>query len=527
MALFILQPDAQGNCCECTGRTEPCDSCGGGCGVCVTECMSIGDIVVSRIPCVIQRGVAGTECHTFNTNGDIGGECGVQSLQQTARVRLVITELTPDIETHAFVYFSDNTNHEFVFTPTSDIYITEYVDVPFPALNEDIISVTGCAVACPLTCALPVPPLGNPYPDYQSAEDVITGTGTNSHERAICYGFVDAFSESSVLAGYTIDTDTPNRAFINVTLSSGLALDSWISITCEASPITVAYGLTVTSCVGNNYSAAAILYDAETGTQIDIDNAATNSGNLTVIAPQSGTYYLKMVFTAGVTAPGSCGLLLTSTVSSGSNRMILNPAIVRYDDNGTTRQLETCPKLLLPLFTEATGNWYDNLSEAQSAIAASINCLSVSYDPGQGGSYGSLSANASFNSLALVGSYTNGGEAPFSSVGMYGSVSLAGAGSLNVDFVFPASSSYGLDVRDENGNLVYSQSFSGGSNATITVPGLSPGKYLIFCITTASVGPGGTNTSVFTASAIGTTLTANLVQALYDVGLDCPGRLDC
>lgn len=27
MALWILQPDAGGNCCDCTGRTEPCDSC--------------------------------------------------------------------------------------------------------------------------------------------------------------------------------------------------------------------------------------------------------------------------------------------------------------------------------------------------------------------------------------------------------------------------------------------------------------------------------------------------------------------
>lgn len=27
MALFILAPDANGNCCDCTSRTEPCDSC--------------------------------------------------------------------------------------------------------------------------------------------------------------------------------------------------------------------------------------------------------------------------------------------------------------------------------------------------------------------------------------------------------------------------------------------------------------------------------------------------------------------
>lgn len=27
MAIWILQPDAGGNCCDCAGRTEPCDSC--------------------------------------------------------------------------------------------------------------------------------------------------------------------------------------------------------------------------------------------------------------------------------------------------------------------------------------------------------------------------------------------------------------------------------------------------------------------------------------------------------------------
>lgn len=27
MSIWILQPDADGNCCDCAGRTEPCDSC--------------------------------------------------------------------------------------------------------------------------------------------------------------------------------------------------------------------------------------------------------------------------------------------------------------------------------------------------------------------------------------------------------------------------------------------------------------------------------------------------------------------
>jgi hypothetical protein len=53
---------------------------------------------------------------------------------------------------------------------------------------------------------------------------------------------------------------------------------------------------------------------------------------------------------------------------SADTTAVFNPVIAQWDDSGTTRLLEACPKMLLPILTESTGDWYADCATADSVL---------------------------------------------------------------------------------------------------------------------------------------------------------------
>lgn len=203
-----------------------------------------------------------------------------------------------------------------------------------------------------------------------------------------------------------------------------------------------------------------------------------------------------------------------------SDTMWVNPIVGFWDDAGTPRELEACPHLFLPPLTEFNDDWYADLTSAQSAIDdETSNC--VGYAP-DASSYVTFTATDGGSSLSLDG-VTGLSQPRFEA---WGSVNVIGGETISVAFSVAASigvTSASAFIYDQGGNLV--ETLTGGSPL---VSGAIPfsGRYTIKVVASSNNPLASLSVADFDITSSGD-ITVNTVQALYDIGLVCPARLDC
>lgn len=366
--------------------------------------------------------------------------------------------------------------------------------------NQGVFTMTApCLPCCGGTpvecmCANVIPWLFDSplYPDigYLSLADAQTAISTMT-----CGCLV--YTPFGTTAGTTINTATANQIVIMPDAFVGTSL--LISITIPDSTT-----LTLTA-TGTGNDATMYLYDCFYNGPVDFSSGATST---TLLVATGGTYYVQII-------NGATVLTLSANTS-----MIFNPVIALYDDSGTIRQLEACPKFLLPILTELSGDWYADATEAAAVLAdplAVSNCI---------GYYDSTTSADSFTATdggtSLTFSFTKGGLGTRSFQRAWGSINAEQGETVTVS---PTGSMYAsLRIYDYTGIFIQDLDTLSGPGTSNPLP--YTGKYIVY----AGAFSTPFDPPFFSASAIITssgTMSVNPIQALYDYGLDCPARLDC
>jgi len=349
-------------------------------------------------------------------------------------------------------------------------------------------------------CGLLIPwPYGgpSPYPDYATAAAAVAG---------FVYDCLVWSVDNVNAATVTIDTSTPNQISVNTPTFFGPGQGFAIGITIPDNTV-LSYSFPVTSPVG---SMLIELYDR------DWNLVSSQTGLISPLAinvPVGGTYYV-ILWQGSLTPAPYNSLVLTCDQTT-----VFNPVVALWDDSGTTRQLEACPKMLLPPLTESTGDWYADATEAQDAIDdRTSNCVGYT--------------DATVNPPdTFVFTATDGGDnlefsfqwsfSAGSSPNLWGSVNAIAGQTLSFSY---ASGAYGLfTIFDYDGNVV---EFLGDTTTPlISAPLPYTGRYTVRGSVNDGVpSPPPIFTILITSSGA---LSVNPIQALYDAGLNCPGRLDC
>ena len=407
-------------------------------------------------------------------------------------------------------------------------------------MADKVITSTGdCSSCCSGTptecaCALLLPMFSSPYASYTSAAAVLA----DADQVVDCYGyFFNSFGGS--ITSLSVDVSVANEVtwdtvrsspsefgqYLNVTLKSGdtLTLDFSGTMHSPASPSDVP-------------SCSWVVYDCS-GTQVHSDvTLDTASGTMTWSVSADGTYYVLIFWGACVGTP-ACGWSTGTAVVSSAN-LVTNPVIALWDDSGTTRQLEACPRLYLPV-DRGSGIWYASLAVAKSEIARTVsNCVGIGPGRDFPGTR-SFTATDGGSSLTLAVSLNNPCSGFTVGADAYGGLNLEAGDTLSVAWsssvtgTTGVTSGYTLERLDESGLYVSvdSQStFDAGTSdsGTFTYGITITGNYRVH-ISVSAPSSGTTTdtaaiTAVFTSSG---TLTVNPVRAQYDIGLDCPANWDC
>ena len=238
----------------------------------------------------------------------------------------------------------------------------------------------------------------------------------------------------------------------------------------------------------------------------NISNIGTG-GSYNWTVTDAGTYFFVLAYTNNGTTTFS-----TSTSVSCDVDMAMNPVIARYDSGtpGSPWPLEACPRLFIPILTEATGDWYADETEAQDAIDAYVTECAVYVTDAP--STSSFSASVADDLVVVNITYpapVNFTDYNYVSINLEEGeiIELAGTG-VNVYF----------SIYSYEGVLIEYVPDATSSPVPYT------GRYIIRM---ASSNAREDNLTDWTLTLTGT-FTVNPVQALYDIELtDCPGRLDC
>jgi hypothetical protein len=327
-------------------------------------------------------------------------------------------------------------------------------------------------------------------------------------------------------------------------------VDTYFSVALKAGatitiPITCSSGFV-------DYTMTAYLYDCD-GVEIDSDgntDPESPTATLTLTATVDGVYSVHLM-TWGINTSSPLNFQ-TDTSITCDDVFWVNPVIALWDDSGTTRQLEACPKMIIP-FPEFTGAWYGDEAAAQDAIDQfTVDCeLYVDVDVSTPGYSASLSGT-DIDMLLEVSDDCVPQETLFGAISVNlvgGDIITVSAASVSSYYIPPEGEcpTCNPDFPDEcdafqvsvsvntpdGATIVFgdsseSTSLSQSAGGSFTVP--YTGRFIF------SVGGGRGNSqwtqccldSVHvTASLSGGTISVNPIQALYDVGLDCPARLDC
>lgn len=241
----------------------------------------------------------------------------------------------------------------------------------------------------------------------------------------------------------------------------------------------------------------------------DSDYSSAPSGNLSVTAPDDGTYILQLI------AQGDDSTTHLEATVDIDQVFVLNPAIAFWNDGGTPRVLEACPKMLIPPLTESTGDWYANCAAAVAAIVAKVSAC-TGYFALNGSSLDSFSATGG-GSLVLSAGKSGGVN---DTGDMWGSINAVVGDTIST--AWTGGSHAAVTIYDIDGNVIYDD-----DGTSPLVSGAIPftGRYIVKVrIDDADITNPATSVATVTSSG---GMSTNNVQALYDTGLICPERIDC
>lgn len=337
-----------------------------------------------------------------------------------------------------------------------------------------------------------------------------------------CISFV--ISESGSFPGtgpipsvYTANNNATDTLALELEVASdGVTLTSCISLKSGCA-LTLNYNVVGGSTISVQFILVSCDYDGDTG--FASVKTSTNYTDTLVsdAVPQDGIYF---VILNPALNPGSPSIEVSATIVA-DDTMAVNPVVALYDsgDPAAPWVIDSCPRLFLPPLTEITGDWYVNLAAGTAVLASTLvsNCV---------GYIDSLASLLTFTA-------TDGGtdltfdvtaSAAASTGFMWGSVNAVAGETLTATFSTDAGTPTGdVNIYDYAGTLV--EALSGASALTSAALPYA-GRYTVSVkITNPNPEPPfDTATAAITSSG---TLSVNPIQALYDLGLTCPGRIDC
>lgn len=413
MAIYILAPDPNGNCCGCNGRPSPCDTCGG---------------------------VTGCGC---------------------------------------FLYFP----------PSTDGYLSRYATYSFAQSN-----LTSSAVDCyvyGLNAGSSSTTASFNMPDYVDI--------SCSRTTSLTYWAFEA--------GLSISTDLTT---ISLTLNASFSLNQ------------ISQRIAIYQCTTMPVNPAGTYM-----TLVDESTTITSSPQ-TFTLPAGGTY--TIFFSADGNGANPTMNCRVGAVGSGQVKVV-NPAIAYWNDSGTDRPLEACPKMQIPPLTESSGSWYADETTAQSKINnQTSNCV------GFVDSLNFTSWSATDGGASLAFDMNGFSSDPYNIASMWGSINIIAGSTTSVAYsIVPDMGGYGgvMNVRlyDYEGTLIQTKTAFTGTDPNDTASGtlvFDPvgytGRYIVKVECTGYEPNEVAFEATWTSSG---TMSVNQVQALYDVGVDCPARSDC
>lgn len=381
--------------------------------------------------------------------------------------------------------------------------------MPFPWQDAEIFRPGACIPCCPqeeptppadCACALLIPPFDSPYADYATAEGVVTDALVVTD----CLAYYDGDTSNISSASSAFDgTDlTYAPSFTSPTGGYGYV---WFSVSAKNAA-------TITMATANAENIAAYLYDCA-GNELEVLEGATPQ--TTSALPADGVYYLRILPN---NPPPGMGTFSSDTLTLTSSDVFTpNPVIALWDDSGTTRQLEACPKMLLPPLTESTGDWYADCAAAATAITdrAASGCKGY-YDGAVTASEAGFTATGT-TSLALAVSVD---ETPLT---CWGSVNCEGGETITI--TTSGGSEMTGNIYDDTGTLV--ESFTAESSPFTSAALPYTGRYTVEIQSVSNPPPTPTTWPLSATITSSGTMSVNEIAALFHSGLDCPSRLMC
>jgi hypothetical protein len=291
--------------------------------------------------------------------------------------------------------------------------------------------------------------------------------------------------------------------YFNVSLKAGCVLSFSWDVTSDGTP--------------GFYNVQAQLRDCLGEPVIDEVNSTSTSGSGAFDAVAEDGKYIVVIGAGNNTADA----IALEAVFTADDTAVFNPVIALWDDSGTTRQLEACARMLLPPLTESTGDWYADSTEADAAISDQtdscvgyIDTAFTSFTATDGGS--SLTLAAVGDTDAQVETWGSVNAEVGETLSAAWTSSVTGGGTANLSE---------FSIYDYDGVLVESVLPFSSPATSAALP--YTGRYIVKVVTgqSGATPPFAITTSVAITSS--GALTVNPIQALYDVGLTCPARLDC
>lgn len=357
-------------------------------------------------------------------------------------------------------------------------------------------------------CRLTLPLAGDVYESQSAAATAIADT---------VFG--------CLIATESAPTTAPTASFNGTTLAIDCASDfapsdyyASVSVDDEAT-LSVVYSCTYSGT--GTPSVTLYVYDCE-GAFIVRDDLTGDSGTLTCTLSSAGEYSLKFHFEVDSGTATALSYDLTANTT-----LIINPVGAFYD-SGTPdepRLVDACPKLLLPLLTEQSGTWFEDETAAQDWIDAwTKECIAAVAEDW------AYTWTASFASEEMTITGDSGAVDRDHFDTFYFSVNAVAGETLTLTFTAGANTEGAFTIYANYGEAPGERVEDVGYGASPITSSALPytGRYMI-AVSLANPAPSTDpkfTTASFVLSSSGT-LSINEIQALYDAGLSCPGRLDC
>lgn len=417
--------------------------------------------------------------------------------------------------------------------------------LPCDTCQEGVTCV--CGIAMPIAGGTnQIAPITMGTPEYATSTDARTALDDLVSN---CIGVIgtpiDGAAPYPYLTAFTVSDSTANQITLNGSALTHVYAGAnvayiWMFASLNlkaASPVSISFA--GNNLPGGNLSNYCFIWKCD-GTAIYAFSNNGASGSLPTFTPPADGEYIIQVGKREVSS--SLGATSTVLFTLSATFLKTNPVSARWDDSGTVMSLDACPKLLLPLFTEQNGAIYTTLSEALNAMSGTITSCKVygGITPCSLVSISGTTINASGTSVIPEDiddpdfCIASGFESYFSVNLVEGeSVTISCAGMFEGYNEDPLSSASAIITvyNPATSQVVGSASdndFSSGASAFGNFTASYTGKYLVVCsFQGENVGFEFITGFSASASIFANTISVNEIQALYDTGLDCAGRVGC